>query len=147
MRPTAQIILLLKAETPTCRAGERGTQTEPCSRESSDTTRTSSPPVFQTNMRLLDTETQELKFFPERGRPRYAILSHTWEDDEILFFDIVRQDQDWRWKAGAGKVLGSCQVARNQGYKFIWIDTCCIDKSSSAELSEGESHLLEALGR
>lgn len=92
-------------------------------------------------MRLLDTETQKLQSFPEKGRPRYAILSHTWEDEEALFLDIVSQDQEWRQKAGADKVLGSCQLARSQGYKYIWIDTCCIDKSSSAELSEGEFRL------
>lgn len=94
-------------------------------------------------MRLLDTETQEIKFFPERGRPRYAILSHTWEDDEVLFVDIVSQEQDWRQKACADKVLGSCKLARDQGYKHIWIDTCCINKNSSAELSEGEFRLLD----
>jgi hypothetical protein len=34
------------------------------------------------------------------------------------------------------KVLKSAKLASQDGYKYIWIDTCCIDKSSSAELSE-----------
>lgn len=100
--------------------------------------------ICRTNMRLLDNKTQELKFFTESDapfgakRPRYAVLSHTWESDEVLFVDIVSQGQGWRQKAGAEKVLGSCQLAEKEGYGYIWIDTCCTDKSSSAELSEGE---------
>ena len=27
-------------------------------------------------------------------------------------------------------------LAESHGYKWVWIDTCCIDKTSSAELSE-----------
>lgn len=102
-------------------------------------------------MRLLNTETQELRFFPDNDDPTgpiapvYAILSHTWEDDEVLFVDLVSQGQGWKQKGGAAKVLSSCRLARSQGYQFIWIDTCCIDKSSSAELSEGEFKCFEGL--
>lgn len=59
-------------------------------------------------MRLLHTQTHELKFFTgfnDPSNPRrplsYAILSHTWGDDEVLFADIVSQSQDWKQKAGA----------------------------------------------
>lgn len=34
------------------------------------------------------------------------------------------------------KVKGFCKIAREAGYEFVWIDSCCIDSSSSAELSE-----------
>ncbi|KAM5546170.1 hypothetical protein V8D89_000296 [Ganoderma adspersum] len=34
------------------------------------------------------------------------------------------------------KIRDACAVARKNGYRYIWIDSCCIDKSSSAELSE-----------
>ncbi|KAI0373992.1 HET-domain-containing protein [Pilatotrama ljubarskyi] len=34
------------------------------------------------------------------------------------------------------KIAGACRVARVAGYKLLWVDACCIDKSSSAELSE-----------
>ncbi|PIL28680.1 hypothetical protein GSI_08724 [Ganoderma sinense ZZ0214-1] len=34
------------------------------------------------------------------------------------------------------KICGACDVARKNGYNLIWIDSCCIDKTSSAELSE-----------
>ena len=30
----------------------------------------------------------------------------------------------------------ACKVAREAGYQYIWIDSCCIDKASSSELSE-----------
>jgi hypothetical protein len=34
------------------------------------------------------------------------------------------------------KIRGACRQAAIDGFKFVWVDTCCIDKSSSAELSE-----------
>ena len=34
------------------------------------------------------------------------------------------------------KIQFSCAQAAKDGYGYIWVDTCCIDKSSSAELSE-----------
>ncbi|KAM5537087.1 hypothetical protein V8D89_009233 [Ganoderma adspersum] len=34
------------------------------------------------------------------------------------------------------KIRMACTVAREHGYRYIWIDSCCIDKSSSTELSE-----------
>ena len=39
-------------------------------------------------------------------------------------------------KRGWNKVLNACFKACRDGYQYLWIDTCCIDKSSSAELSE-----------
>ncbi|TLD09674.1 hypothetical protein PspLS_11399 [Pyricularia sp. CBS 133598] len=62
---------------------------------------------------------------------RYATLSHTWEDGEITF-------QDWSLRMAPGmiKVLETCQLARSKMIPYVWVDTCCIDKTSSAELSE-----------
>lgn len=37
---------------------------------------------------------------------------------------------------GYFKVLGCCKQALLDGWKWAWIDSCCIDKTSSAELSE-----------
>lgn len=39
-------------------------------------------------------------------------------------------------KAGYAKIVGSCEQARRDGLNYIRTDTCCIDKSSSAELTE-----------
>ena len=29
-----------------------------------------------------------------------------------------------------------CNQAKRDGYKYAWVDTCCIEKNSSAELQE-----------
>ncbi|RDX52439.1 hypothetical protein OH76DRAFT_1454296 [Lentinus brumalis] len=34
------------------------------------------------------------------------------------------------------KVRNACAVAVSHGYRYLWLDSCCIDKTSSAELSE-----------
>ncbi|KAJ9602147.1 hypothetical protein H2200_013267 [Cladophialophora chaetospira] len=39
-------------------------------------------------------------------------------------------------KKGYQKIKMTCQLARYAGLDYVWVDTCCIDKSSSAELSE-----------
>ncbi|KAK4043937.1 heterokaryon incompatibility protein-domain-containing protein [Parachaetomium inaequale] len=89
-------------------------------------------------MRLLHTESLELTEFFGKQTPEYAILSHTWADDEILFGDVQggRPGLLGSSKAGLDKVLRAVSVAKENGFEYIWIDTCCIDKSSSAELSE-----------
>ncbi|OHW99976.1 het domain-containing protein [Colletotrichum incanum] len=84
-------------------------------------------------MRLLDTSTLQLSEFYEGRAPAYAILSHTWADGEVLFQDLEGGPST---NAGWTKVQSACCLARGQGYAWIWIDTCCIDKSSSSELSE-----------
>jgi Heterokaryon incompatibility protein (HET) len=66
--------------------------------------------------------------------PPYAILSHTWGKEEVTFRDLI--DGTGRNKAGYEKIeFCRKQAARNKILHF-WVDTCCIDKSSSAELSE-----------
>ncbi|PIL29187.1 hypothetical protein GSI_09236 [Ganoderma sinense ZZ0214-1] len=34
------------------------------------------------------------------------------------------------------KVRHACAIARANGFRYLWIDSCCIDKASSSELSE-----------
>ncbi|KAL9620041.1 MAG: hypothetical protein Q9160_005419 [Pyrenula sp. 1 TL-2023] len=150
-------------------------------------------------MRLLDARAlihegvSRLVNDDEVGQPHYAILSHTWEKEEVLFEDIAlgpshkidipnreqraalgyalgsrespftefnstsydrfydstgickscwskRQSLDKpqgpHVKRGWKKVWSACLQACRDGYDYIWIDTCCIDKSSSTELSE-----------
>jgi hypothetical protein len=66
--------------------------------------------------------------------PRYAILSHTWRTEEVNFKDMV--DGTGKGKAGYGKIEFCAEKAGRDGLRYIWVDTCCIDKSNSAELSE-----------
>jgi hypothetical protein len=70
--------------------------------------------------------------------PPYTILSHTWgpAEEEVSFRDM-RQDRDAAVKkAGYSKIQKCCLKASQEGHQYVWIDTCCIDKRSSAELSE-----------
>ena len=85
-------------------------------------------------MRLLNVNSRQLEEFHGPECPPYAILSHTWGDDEVLFSDITSSGGDT--KRGYSKIEYTCSQAASQRLKYCWIDTCCIDKSSSAELSE-----------
>jgi hypothetical protein len=68
--------------------------------------------------------------------PSYAILSHTWgaDDDEVTFTGL--KDGSAKSKPGYTKVQFCGEQARRDGLQYFWVDTCCTDKSSSAELSE-----------
>lgn len=66
--------------------------------------------------------------------PLYSILSHTWTDEEVTFNDFTAGS--YQHLKGYQKILGCCKVSQQEGFGYTWIDTCCIDKSSSAELSE-----------
>jgi hypothetical protein len=75
-----------------------------------------------------------LRVFSGTDIPSYAILSHRWTDDEVLFKNIENDTSVDR--AGYPKLRGAIRQAREDGFAYLWDDTCCIDKSSSAELSE-----------
>jgi hypothetical protein len=87
-------------------------------------------------MRLLNVHTRQLKTFIGSERPPYAILSHTWEDEEVEFADISAPDVEQR--RGYAKIDYICRQAAKLASKldWVWIDTCCINKDSSSELSE-----------
>ncbi|KPM43234.1 hypothetical protein AK830_g3359 [Neonectria ditissima] len=87
-------------------------------------------------MRLINTRSFKFEEFYGDGIPeRYAILSHTWEKDEVTF-------QDWQdfgiasKKKGFFKIKAACKQAVKNELDYLWVDTNCIDKTSSAELSE-----------
>ncbi|THU95434.1 HET-domain-containing protein [Dendrothele bispora CBS 962.96] len=89
-------------------------------------------------MRLLNTKTFLLQEF-YTDVPPYAILSHTWGKREVTFQDMQNTDaiktrEDLQ--AGWSKVKKACEHAHNYSFEWIWIDSCCINKESSAELSE-----------
>ena len=85
-------------------------------------------------MRLLHSKDIRLQEFVGDSEPPYAILSHTWEKEEVSLADM-KAGQAAMLK-GYPKILGSCAQALRDGYEWVWIDTCCIDRSSSAELGE-----------
>ncbi|KAI0868798.1 heterokaryon incompatibility protein-domain-containing protein [Hypoxylon argillaceum] len=66
--------------------------------------------------------------------PSYAILSHTWGLDEVLFEDIAKAPDTWQQKFGYSKIQFCAEKAKQNGLRYFWVDTCCIDKSDSVEL-------------
>ena len=115
-------------------------------------------------MRLLSTKTLQLSDFAGHRTPRYAILSHRWGDDEISYHDLrylVETDENRRaiiqavynvshQKAegkGFTKILRACSMAIAQDFEWIWIDTCCINKESSSELSEAVNSMFKWYNR
>lgn len=94
-------------------------------------------------MRLLHIDTLQLEEFVA-SPPPYIALSHTWGKQEITLQEL--HSPDFRTtcrKEGWIKILDFCQAVkkyqveqRENPVQYVWVDTCCIDKTSSAELSE-----------
>ena len=102
-------------------------------------------------MRLLNTQASSFKEFFEAQTPKYAIISHRWAHSEVSYKEMLNYQARESENAGSGfdcvskvkdgttgisKILDLCRVARTEGYNCVWIDTCCIDSRSSAEVSE-----------
>ncbi|EON68918.1 hypothetical protein W97_08176 [Coniosporium apollinis CBS 100218] len=86
-------------------------------------------------MWLISTESLALEFFVDPPKGSYAVLSHTWDGGEVSFQE-VKDLGNARKKKGFAKIERTCELARRRNLPYAWVDTCCIDKSSSAELSE-----------
>lgn len=94
-------------------------------------------------MWLINVHSLRLEHFVGERIPRYAILSHTWDEEEVTFdmMQELRSADDSRATEitrmrGFQKIKGTCQLAIKEELGWAWVDTCCIDKRSSAELSE-----------
>ena len=91
----------------------------------------------------VDRRTKVLEFRDDEAT-EYAILSHRWiNSTEVDYEEIVdlakmnvEDRNEIRRRLGYKKILDTCAQARRDGYEWVWVDTCCIDKRSSAELSE-----------
>lgn len=92
--------------------------------------------LYVTRMRLINTSTLQLEDFLGDEVPSYAILSHTWTKEEVTLQEWQKSKWATRSKAGYKKVRAACAVAKAQNHKWLWADTVCIDKTSSADLSE-----------
>ena len=68
--------------------------------------------------------------------PPYAILSHTWgaDTEEVTLEDLMKGTG--KDKTGHNKIRFCGEQAARDNLQYFWVDTCCIDKSSSAEVSE-----------
>jgi hypothetical protein len=110
-------------------------------------------------MRLINVHTREIReFLSDSDIEPYAILSHTWAEEEVTFEDFQSlPNASLTAKKGYAKIDNCCLQAAADGYDWAWVDTyvlggpvgrstfgqtadgharCCIDKRSSAELSE-----------
>lgn len=99
-------------------------------------------------IRLLNVYTLHFEEFHEADAPPYAIASHRWQNNETTFKDVLKSRN--RGSAGFKKVEGFCDLIKSWEYEgslggidWFWIDTCCIDTKSSAELSEAINSMYE----
>lgn len=94
-------------------------------------------------MRLINTATLTLHDFTGAHVPKYAILSHHWTDEEVSFKEFAKgRSQE---KKGYRKILQFCEFLRQWERDWAWVDTVCIDKRSSAELSEAINSMSDSL--
>ncbi|KAI0380797.1 heterokaryon incompatibility protein-domain-containing protein [Hypomontagnella monticulosa] len=92
------------------------------------------------SIRLIDTKSYRMKSL-RVDSVKYAILSHRWvEGEEITYEKMLELSNDpnhpARQWSGYQKIKQACDKALSREYRYVWVDTCCIDKKSSAELSE-----------
>lgn len=93
-------------------------------------------------MRLIHASTLTLVEFFEPNIPPYAILSHTWEDGEVSFQEMGVPSSR-QGKQGFVKIMRACEATMSLRLEYIWVDTCCIDKTSNAELTESINSMFE----
>ncbi|KAK0631294.1 hypothetical protein B0T14DRAFT_532125 [Immersiella caudata] len=89
-------------------------------------------------MWLIHTTALRLQFFPSSDGQKCGILSHTWGEDEFTF-QAMKALSECSLPTGRGwaKIVATCEKARSHfGLDWVWADTCRIDKTSSAELTE-----------
>ena len=92
-------------------------------------------------MRLLHVRDFTFCSFSGREIPRYVILSHRWIGQETTLQTFEREKHlstEEPCSSGVGKIKKFCEAVAHapEGCEWCWVDTCCIDKTSSAELSE-----------
>lgn len=86
-------------------------------------------------MWLINARSLQLEEVWDERKERYAILSHRWDIEEVSFRDMQNLAVATKLK-GFAKIRRSCELALKEKYQYVWIDTCCINKESSTDLSE-----------
>jgi len=76
-------------------------------------------------MWLINAHNCKLEWFSDSDKaPPYAILSHTWGDDELTFQDI--QDPAAPKKTTFAKVRVTCAQALADELGYAWVNTCIL---------------------
>ena len=87
-------------------------------------------------MRLLNVTTWKLESFDHASCiPPYITVSHCWDKDEIVYDDMAGLDSATE-RASFSKFRNAGRIATSLGIPWIWIDTVCINRSSTTELTE-----------
>lgn len=94
-------------------------------------------------MKLLHIKTCQVVEVPDSQLPTYAVLSHTWSNQDILASNC-RAD-DLRRLEVHERTIRACQSAAHRGITHLWVDCLCIDSSSSADLDEAVNGSLRRL--
>ncbi|RYO97842.1 hypothetical protein DL765_011053 [Monosporascus sp. GIB2] len=95
-------------------------------------------------MRLLNTRTWEMtEFISDEDIPAYIILSHTWGEGEVSLQQWEQHSADIIQSKGYQKIRQFGERAALDGWDWVWVDTCCIDKKSSAELTEAINSMFQ----
>jgi len=94
-------------------------------------------------MWLLNATTRKLELYQGSEKPKYAVLSHRWEEEEVSFDDLNKFPETMK---GYRKIDMCCLLALARDIEYVWVDTCCIDKKSSAELSEAINSMYQWYG-
>ena len=98
-------------------------------------------------MRLVNTKTGEFVWVNDPSNLRFAIISHVWSTaGEQSYQDLLRIQDDVRTERALNpelpedtilqraspKLRDACAYALANGFDLLWLDSCCIDKTSSA---------------
>jgi hypothetical protein len=72
-------------------------------------------------MRLINAKTVQVQEFPsDESVPAFAILSHTWSDQECTLRHMEANVKD---RMGYAKIEHCCRQALKDGLQWVWVDT------------------------
>lgn len=95
---------------------------------------------YHPKMRLINVHTLQLHDFDDSKIPPYCVASHRWAEEEITYEQFSCPQA--RSSSTFSKIKHFCDLIASLNKqdasfpRYLWIDTCCIDKRSSAELAK-----------
>jgi hypothetical protein len=75
-------------------------------------------------MRLINTRSRQFEEFVGSKIPKYAILSHTWEEEEVSYDDYIACRHKQHKMKGFEKIDMTCKMAVEDAIQYAWVDTC-----------------------